>query len=427
MNDVLARADAALGAGDVPGALHLLRPVAETAPIAALAAVVERAAAAVGFDDMAAAAAAVAADERDPQALYDFGYAGIDRGVAYLSVPALAAALRELPGNLDVLTELVSALENEARHRDAVALLEDHEPQLRMWPDRYLLVVNSVLAGDIARATRHFGAVTVPDDPDWAAAYARIQLMISRIGVTRTASPLDHTDLRGWHFAINGGVLGTLSPFGFAAGMTGRWAFTQDSFGQCRHGLQRLRLVLETVGRRPRSVSLLPDRSSRILGLAAAQVLDVPAEPWSPGRTDTVVVAYDLREVDPATLQQLSRRAGQVLVEHATCWTDPPPIAADYTTLLAQHNIEPWGARLHVPSGGDAPQKTDPDTRPAELVAADILAADPTPEVGDGDAPPDSDDGLAAFAAAVAGSWPAASDSRDRMWSPGPVPSNRFA
>lgn len=36
-------------------------------------------------------------------------------------LPALAVALRELPGNVDILTELVSALERESRHREAVA------------------------------------------------------------------------------------------------------------------------------------------------------------------------------------------------------------------------------------------------------------------------------------------------------------------
>lgn len=421
----LTEADAALRAGDVPGALARLRPIADEAPLAALAGIVEQAATAVGFDDMARAAQAVAADERNPQALYDFGYAAIERGISYLAVPALVAALRAAPGSLEVLSELVAALGSESRHGEAVRWLEEHDTLLRMWPDRYLLVFNSAMAGDIERATRYFAQLTEPDDANWTAAYERVQLIIRRFSVLQGVSPLHHKDLRGWHFALNGGVLGTLSPYGFPV-MTGRWAFTQDSPGRCRYGLERLRVVLDAVGRRPRAVSVLPDRSSQILGLAAAQVLDVPAEPWVPGRADTVVVAYDLREVDPQIMEQLGQRDGQTLVEHATCWTELLPITADYTTLLAQHNVAPWHARLWMPPGSDTPQQTDPDDRPAEVLAAEILSADTIPDSGDGESPPDPDDGLAAFVSAVREFWPPASTRHDMLLSPGPVGSNRF-
>ncbi|MBO7941494.1 hypothetical protein JTP77_037185, partial [Streptomyces sp. S9] len=83
---------------------------------------------------------------------------------------------------------------------------------------------------------------------------------------------LDGTDLRGWQFVLGGTILGTLSPYGFDAGMAGRYAWLQDSPEQCLRGLLRLKAVLEAAGTRPASVSLLPDRGSRILGLAAAEV-----------------------------------------------------------------------------------------------------------------------------------------------------------
>jgi hypothetical protein len=40
---------------------------------------------------------------------------------------------------------------------------------------------------------------------------------------------LDRQDLRGWHYVLTGGVLGSLSPYGFDVGMTGRWAYVSDS------------------------------------------------------------------------------------------------------------------------------------------------------------------------------------------------------
>jgi hypothetical protein len=173
-------------------------------------------------------------------------------------------------------------------------------------------------------------------------------------------------------------------------------------------------------------VSLLPDRSSRILGLAAAQVLGLAARPWEAGRERTVVVAYRLDDVEPDLLGRLRPRApGQVLVEHATRWTDPPPVAADFTTLLHQVVVAPWGERMRVTEDG-APGTVPPDERPAEALAAEIVAADPDLDEGDAESPPDPDARFTAFAAAVRGAWAAPEGFRDRAWSPGPVRSNRF-
>ncbi|MFB7170543.1 hypothetical protein ACFCYM_06895, partial [Streptomyces sp. NPDC056254] len=65
------------------------------------------------------------------------------------------------------------------------------------------------------------------------------------------------------------------------------------------------------------------------------------------------------------------------------------------------------------------------NTRPEEEIARDVAAADPAPDGGDGAAPPDPDEAFRAFAAGVAPGWLAAP--RDRISSPGPVPSSRFA
>ena len=120
-----------------------------------------------------------------------------------------------------------------------------------------------------------------------------------------------------------------------------------------------------------------------------------------------------------ASLLDLESRS--VLVEHASCWTGPPPIAADVTGLLHQSIVEPWGERLMAPPGGQ-PYRVPPDDRPEEALAAEIVAAGPTEEVAPGDTEAD----LLSFAAAVARAWPSAEPHRDRMWSPGPVPSSYF-
>ncbi|MFD7094232.1 hypothetical protein [Streptomyces xanthophaeus] len=168
--------------------------------------------------------------------------------------------------------------------------------------------------------------------------------------------------------------------------------------------------ALAAAGLAPTTVSLLPGRSDRILGLAAAAVLGLPAVPYEPGRTDTVVVAYDLNGIDPDLMEGLRRRAdGEVLHEHATCWTSPPPVSPDSSALLAQVVSVAW----------------QDDDRPAEEIAREVAEADPAADPGDGATPPDPDEAFRAYVAAVAPGW--LTGSRDHLGSPGPVPSSRFA
>ncbi|MFF5343595.1 hypothetical protein ACFY4H_23245 [Streptomyces althioticus] len=416
-----------LDSGDVPGALRLLRQ-AGAAPLAEVALVVGRAAGAAGFDDLRTAAAALSAHPDRPQALYDYGYACVERGVSHLAIPALREALR-LTGSVAVLRELVSAYEDEGRHRDAADALLAHEAVLADWPDRYLLAYNALLAGDLEEARRRHALLPAPDEDLWRGAHDRLNRMLRRAACAREAGALDGTDLRGWQFVMGGTVLGTLSPYGFDAGMTGRFAWLHDTHGQCLAGLVRLRAVLEAAGVRARSVSLLPDRDSRILGLAAAEVLGLPAEPFEAGRQDTVVVAYDLGATagDPqgaAVLEQLRERVpGQVLHEHAGCWTDPPPVAADSVTLLHQSAVAPWAGGLRQGADGGV-ERGGPDPRPEEEIAASVVAADPEPDEGDGRTPADPVEGVSAFVTAVRDAW--LRGDRDPVRSSGPVGSSRF-
>jgi hypothetical protein len=135
-------------------------------------------------------------------------------------------------------------------------------------------------------------------------------------------------------------------------------------------------------------------------------------------------MAYDLRDCPDDLLDHLrDRTGGQLLVEHATCWTDPPPLAADVTGLLGQRVVQPWGERLAAPAGGE-PHRIPPDERPAEVVAAELASAAPPED--DEVAPGDTDADLLAFAAAVGGAWPPVGRLRDRLWSWGPVRSSYF-
>ncbi|MEY9926628.1 hypothetical protein ABH926_001250 [Catenulispora sp. GP43] len=95
----------------------------------------------------------------------------------------------------------------------------------------------------------------------------KVRAMLVRAAAAAvTDGALGPKDLRGWHFALTGGVLLTVSPYGYDAGMTGRWAMVGDSYGACAEALRRLKVVLAANGSAPQSVSLLPDRDSQIVG-----------------------------------------------------------------------------------------------------------------------------------------------------------------
>ncbi|MFF2085925.1 hypothetical protein ACFVVM_19270 [Nocardia sp. NPDC058176] len=411
-----------LAEGDLAGSVQAVRSIAERVPLQDLATMLAELATAAGFADLTSAAHAVLDAPADPRALTVLGYECIEYGISFAAIPVLGQALRLEPTLHQALAELVTALEDEFRHAEAVEVLLAHEAILRPWPERYLLAYNAILSADLPRARAEFAALPDPGD-EWTFARDRVGRMLARADRVEAVSALDHRDLRGWQFLSTGGYLGTLSPYGFDAGMTGRWAYVGDTPAQCRHGLDRLALTLSAAGRRPRSVSLLPDRADRILGLAAARVLDLPTREFEPGATDTVVVAYDLRTLADNLPKSLYERApGQILYEHATCWTRPPAVAADVSGLLHQTIVEPWAATQRF--GGEGLEQVPADPRSVTEIAEDIVAADGTPDPGDGATPPDPDTTFAAFVAETCDTW--LTGPRTPTRSPGPVRSSYF-
>ena len=437
VTEELEKAQDLLASGDISGLLRYLRADGEALPLGEVARLVAGAARLAGFDDLAQAAAAAESRDgpgtEDARALYDFGYACTERGICYLAVRPLARALELAPDAAPVLSELVAALEQDGQHARAVAVLEEYESVMQVqWLPRFQHVYNALMAGDLEKAAEGFGRLPEPEDTAWASAREKVRRILARAGTARAATSLDWQDLRGWHYVLTGGVLATLSPYGFSEGMTGRWAYLSDSAGGCAAALQRLRLILGAAGTAPEAVALLPDRSSRILGTAAAAVLGLPTTDFDPAKpaANCLVVAYDLTGTDPGAVAALRERApGQVLFERATCWTDPPRVTADVSGLLAQTVVPPWAAQPRRFDDGTAGQGPE-DNRPAEAVAAGIARAVPEPDEGDGSAPPDPDEGLRRFVEAVTaegtgdGGW--LSGIREYIPDAGPVPSSRF-
>jgi hypothetical protein len=438
VTDELEKAQDLLAAGDVPGLLRHLRVHGEALPLGEVAQLVEGAARLAGFDDLAQAAAAVAAGgdgsgTKNAPALYDFGYECIERGIGYLAVRPLERALDLAPDATPVLSELATALERDGQHVRAVTVLEEHESAMR-WPQRFQYVYNALMAGNLEKAAESFGRLPEPEDTAWTPAREKVRRMLARAAVVRAVTSLDRQDLRGWHYVLTGGVLGRLSPYGFDVGMAGRWAFVSDSVQGCAAALQRLRLIFAATGTAPELAAALPDRSSQILGAAAAMTFGLPTAEFDPGKptAHTLVVAYDLTGTDPSAVAALRERApGQILFERATCWTDPPRVTADVSGLLGQVVVPPWAAQLRRLDDGTLGQGPA-DDRPVEAVAAEIVHATPEQDDGDGNTPPDPDEGLRRFVEAITAT---GAHERDGGWlggireyipDAGPVPSNRF-
>jgi hypothetical protein len=336
-----------LASGDVPGLLRLLRTGGGELPLGQVVQLVAGAAQIAGFDDLAQAAAAVAGGDcsgtREAQALFNFGFACIEHGAGYLAIRPLALALDLAPGSGAVLSELVTALESDGQHARAVAVLEQHEPGLH-WTHRFQYVYNALMAGLLDKAAGGFGRLPEPEDTTWRPAREKVRHMLARAHATRAVTPLNGRDLRGWHFVLTGGILATMSPYGFQESMTGRWAYLGDTLAGCAAALARLQLILTAAGTAPHTAALLPDRSSQILGTAAAAMLGLPATDFDPGQPSahSLVIAYDLTSTDPDAVTALRQRApGQVVFERATCWTAPPRVSADISGLLGQLVIPP--------------------------------------------------------------------------------------
>jgi tetratricopeptide (TPR) repeat protein len=429
----LEEAEGLLASGDLPGLLRQLRVHGGELPLVEVARLVAEAAQLAGFDDLAQAAAAAAdgSGPQDARVLYDFGYACLERGAAYLAVRPLARALELAPDAAPVLGELVTALEHDGQHARALAVLEEHQSAMS-WLNRFQYVYNALMAGNLDKAADGFTRLPEPQDTAWAPAREKVRRMLARAGTARAVGPLDRRDLRGWHYVLTGGVLATLSSYGYDA-MTGRWAYLSDSADACAAALQRLKPILDAAAIAPQSVALLPDRSSQILGAAVAAMLSLPAADFDPGQpaANSIVVAYDLTKTDQDAVAALRQRApGQVVFERATCWTDPPFVTADVSGLLGQTVIPPWAAQPRLKDGttGQGPA----DDRPIQVIAAGIIHAAPERDDGDGSAPPDPGQDLRHFVETVT-----APDARERDggWlggireyipDAGPVPSNRF-
>lgn len=429
LDELLAKAEAALGADDPHRALITLREICRqpefhkdlprlTSVLEIFARISEHFASAEQVDTARAAA------RHDPEALYNLGSSLLGENLGDIALIAFLRVNDLVPREAVVIGGIAQALENLGQSRQACDTLRGVPELLDVdFFLRYLLAFNGIMAGDLADALQSMEMLGEPSDPDETAMAARVGDMLARANAIRDICALDGKDLRGWHYVLTGGILTHLSPYGFDDGMNGRYAFTQDSHARCKEGLLRLKAVLDAWGNTPDRIISAGDRGSSILAAAAAELFDLPLEPFGDPRRAGLIVAYDPMEVPDEFYGPLSEcMPGQMLYCHAARWTEPAPYTPDIVTLLYQTNMAPWGERMQIDPESHGSETVPPDTRPAEEVAADILGATPDDEdmadIGD----------LARIAAAMKDKSAAFQSSGERspIWYQGPVKSSRF-
>lgn len=284
----------------------------------------------------------------DVDALYDLAYNLYEEGAHSIAATFLMRANKIKPLDEKIVSELVVNLEFMMLNEEACSLLSNAKELLNSSElCRYLLGFNKMMTGDIDTAKNILPTIQDSKDNDIQTMANSLEGMINRALIIKQNHALNNTDLRGWHMVLNGSILLHLSPYGLDDGMNGRYAYISDSYSLCRHGIETLKAVLEAIKKYPPCILSLPDRSSQILAMATAQVLEKPLKFWDEIdiNAEGLIVAYDLNEInsDEVLIEIADHRPGQILWAHASCWTYPFPFAPDITTYLYQQNKSPWG------------------------------------------------------------------------------------
>jgi len=370
---------------------------------------------------------AVVETPNDIQVLYDFGYLMYEEGQPGIGATALARADELAPGTAAVVSELVTCLESCNQCQMAVEILKKY-PELtsKGFFPAYQLAFNGTMAGDLSVARAAFA--TLPSlssgDENEQFMMGRIERFLNRADRIHAVSTLGLDDLRGWHYVLSGGIITQLSAFGYPDPMGGRFAMIQDSYDMIRVGVENLKRIVEQKSVPVESVTAINDRGSQIVASVVGSLLKLPVRQWSPSdsQSKTIVVAYDLSLIDDLTpYQQLRDRSpGQLLFSHAFCWVRSCPIAADVVSILHQYNNAPWDPKMQFDS---EKEMSDPDERPIDQIAADILSSTGNPnEGGDGEVPQLTNQFLEAV-----GAFPESAGLRELFWESSPVKSSQFS
>lgn len=368
-------------------------------------------------------AAREGAREDDARARFAVGRALLEARLPLPAITFLRAADRLQPHEPAILLELATALEEAGENAAARQTLEVEPEILATWfRARYQVAFNAAMSGDLSGARAALARLG-PKGHDERRAAARIRELLARADAVATVTPLDGTDLRGWHYVLTGGVLLHLNPRD-PERLRGRYLLSQDELGRCLEALLRLRRLMGLMRLDVQQLLALPDRDSVALATAAGRFFHLPVEEWSPSlREPGLLVAYDLGAAPVATRQALTRRRyGQIIWSHMLSWVEPVGLTPEIVTALHQVNTPPWGPRLVRDASTGEVRRRPPLDASADELAARILAA-PVEEVPGQDAL----DAIVQAGDVPAAAWRKPRGEREPLWFMGPVRSDRLA
>ncbi len=313
--------------------------------------------------------AAVLASPDHVERLYDAARALHEHEIHDVAALFLGRANRLMPGRVTLVSELCATLGADLRHPEALTVLAQSGLVPRDPFCLYLTAHHRLMSGDRDGAARTRAEVRDEGDAMLTEALRRLDGLLARAAAVAAATSLDRVDLTGWHAALDGSLL--LHEVRGGIGMNGRAGDLADSLGLVRAGVEAMARLVISTGRPVAHVCPATDRSSQILGLALAERLDRPVLRYREQLRDSIIVVYDLREVDPGMRSALHRHDGNVLWVHAASWSRPGPISPDVATVLCQRVTPPWAL----------------DQRPQELVVRDVASAVPASGRRDGGLP----------------------------------------
>ncbi len=369
----------------------------------------------------------VAFGYNDVQSLYDFGYELIDVGLPKISALIFQRTDELEPGNPNVISEYIAALDRSGFSAEIVNVFETYEHLLAdTFIFRYLNAFAGIMTQDIKKTKASLEKYPLkPSGEEEEFMAARIDTFLHRIS---TFGDISEHDLRTWQFVTTGSILLHVSPYGFEEGMHGRYAYIQDSEELCMEGIRKLKTILSATSFDVPKVMAPKDRASEILGRAAAEYFGCPFSFYEDTPTETgLVVTYDLSELSTETLESLfHKQANQILFTHVVNWVSPPFFSPDFHTFQCQVNISPWAEKQTWNKDGE-PQVQAADDAPAADIAKRILTQKQSQQEGE-----EAEDMVLKFTNSVLdlGLKPTAflgTIERPQFWESSPVTSNRFA
>lgn len=308
-----------------------------------------------------------------------------------LAIPILERAHALAPHRLDVALTLAQSYTSRFRPQDAYDVLQRAGSQCDFWATyefywaallckRHLPEIAEFVEAERANVARADLEADLRDGLIYA--LDKLEQASARL---QAFSPESPSRIWDWHFIQYGGaILDYFDDREAEDGLTvagGRWVALWISSAHAAMLLHKLRRLLTTLERRPQRVIALPDRDSEIIGRAAALLLEMPFELATAetgaalAQPHSLLVAADQRRLREKAL--LPVLPGQTIFALNLHWLHHGGLAPDVAGVMTQALYLPWNGDTRVDWETNQIVNTEPDSRPAEVIAEELVATEP--------------------------------------------------